>query len=71
MGKLKNSLVVIAGKNAIGFDNDDVLKLSRAMNYIETQVRIMLNDASDKEEKDMFISAFANICDCTADILEK
>ena len=71
MGKLKDELIKIAGANAIGFDNEDVLKLAKAINYIELQVRISLSDIDDQETKDMLISAFSSICDNTAEILVK
>lgn len=71
MSELKDELIKIAGANAIGFDNEDVLKLAKAINYIELQVRISLNDVDDQDTKDMLISAFASICDNTAEILVK
>lgn len=67
--QLKNELVKIAGSNAIGFDNDDVTKLAKAMNYIEIQVLISIKDVDDQDTKDMLLSAFTSICDNTAEIL--
>ncbi len=71
MSKLINAVKMIAGSNAIGSDNDDIAKLSRAINYIHLQIRMATNDIENKDEKYAMLTRISNVFDCTAEILTK
>ena len=71
MSKLIDEVRLIAGSNAIGCENDDIAKLSRAINYLHLQIRMAANDIEDEGEKDAMLTRISNVFDYTAEILTK
>ena len=71
MSKLKYELIKIAGANALASNDQDIAKMSKAINYFALQVRIAISDIEDAETRESTINSFNEVCDWTAEILQK